>query len=1079
MTNLYGLSLYSNQLTGLIPSSLGSLINLWYLYLLFNQLSGSIPSSLGNLINLQSLVLLLNQLTGLISSSLGSLTILYGLYLSSNQLTGLIPSSLGNLINLQYLYLDSSYLNGSIPSLGNLTNLQYLYLDSNQLSGSIPSSLGNSTKLTQVLISSNHLSGSIPLSIERLISLQSLYLDSNQLSGTIPDLSAIANLLFFNAYDNRLSGTIPVSTLQSGHLQGLFLSVNCFSGTISPEIYANINLTELVMGGLHAAQYCTQKAVRVPTSFSPRSSYVQNTAMHGSIPSCIYNMPSLEYLSLSGNNLIGSLSRDLTIVPSLQVLDLSHIRLTGSIPNMVFNHGFSSLDLSFNRFTGTIPENVSDMFYFKFNTSLSLQVNLLSGTLPVAWTEATSINVLHGNMFACKDGIGSTINLPVHDPIADIYQCGSQYTNIALLICLFLFIVYSFVWFIISWLRRKWVNDEIIQEGWRLLMVLMRSRKVVWQLWSVLAIFCCSMILYGGLTVYHPTYSEQYMWTVVLSGQKGVLPAVLLLLWLLYVMVQVLMWCTQIWASRRDAIGVNNKDKVVELGSSRKNHMITKGKYCGTGDICVLILFAVNIVVVLVFNGLYVLSTTQKLPKRLSICCVLMIALFKLVWNTVLHHIGMNAIFINRVAGEAGVFVVNLDSVLTVLSVFNNILAPLVTEIFVNPNCLKYIFVPVTTVLFPAPPICKPALQYDAEFIDVNTVTSSVQSIDTCSPQHQISYTPGFAYNFECSSSMLEDFAYAFIYRCMLNLFLMPILWILLKRCQQRSFVKLGTASRLFRLLTACLPTLLRPLSRPSGYPTNEINSENSMDQIMKEWKYLNVSIFRHIGMSAAIRCASNLRIRLLADVSILLSFGVLFPPLGLLMSLVLGVDVLGTVLIIRRLRYLGREEKNEKEMNEMNTVSTSITITSTIEAPIEEASIAKVNTDNTVSLENYHQLLQEMIFALDSGFAEMPWKFAENVQCVLHMVVLLWGFALYDVLGREVGIVNAIWVLVVTVTSPFWLYWIVSVLMSRLNSLWPSMKKEDARTGIEARETEMIIQNPIIDNEWATKVESNRLLRI
>jgi hypothetical protein len=76
------------------------------------------------------------------------------------------------------------------------------------------------------------------------------------------------------------------------------------------------------------------------------------------------------------------------------------------------------------------------------------------------------------------------------------------------------------------------------------------------------------------------------------------------------------------------------------------------------------------------------------------------------------------------------------------------------------------------------------------------------------------------------------------------------------------------------------------------------------------------------------------------------------------------------------------------------------------------------------------------MIFALDSGFAEVPLKFAENVQFVLHMVVLLWGFALYYVLGREVGIVHAIWILIVTATSPVWLYWIVFLLMSRLNSL-------------------------------------------
>jgi hypothetical protein len=218
-----------------------------------------------------------------------------------------------------------------------------------------------------------------------------------------------------------------------------------------------------------------------------------------------------------------------------------------------------------------------------------------------------------------------------------------------------------------------------------------------------------------------------------------------------------------------------------------------------------------------------------------------MITLFKLFWNTVLHHIGMNDMFNNHVAGEAEIFVVQLDSVLTVLSVFNNILAPLVTETFVNPNCLKYIFVPMPTVLFPSPSIC----DLELHLIPVEGIVTD--QVSSCFSPSQISFTPGFTYNFECSSSLLQDFAYAFIYRCMLNLFLMPIVWILLKRWQQRSFVRLG-ASRKFMFLTACLPPLLRPLSRPSDYSTNGTNSEYSMDQIMTEWKYFNASIFRRIG---------------------------------------------------------------------------------------------------------------------------------------------------------------------------------------------------------------------------------------
>jgi hypothetical protein len=190
------------------------------------------------------------------------------------------------------------------------------------------------------------------------------------------------------------------------------------------------------------------------------------------------------------------------------------------------------------------------------------------------------------------------------------------------------------------------------------------------------------------------------------------------------------------------------------------------------------------------------------------------------------------------------------------------------------------------------------------------------------------------------------------------------------------------------------------------------------------------------------------LRIRLLADVSILLSFGILFPPLGLLVVLVMGLDVLGTMLIIRRLRHLGRVEK-------------------------KESGISSINADNTESLEAYYPLWQEIMFALDAGFAEVQWKFAENMRFVLHTVVLFWGFALFDVLGREVGVIDAIWILIVTVTSPVWFHWIVSLLMSRLNSLWSSMKKEDTTSDIVAKGSEIIIQNPIIDNESTARIES------
>ena len=186
------LELGDNQLTGSIPSSLGSPTNLAYLDLSRNQLTGSIPSSLGNLTNLARLEFSSNQLTGSIPSSLGNLTNLAYLRLDLNQLTGSIPSSLGNLTNLTFLGLDNNQLTGSIPSsLGNLTNLTHLWLSSNQLTGSIPSSLGNLTNLAYLDLSRNQLTGSIPSSLGNLTNLDltfgaALWLFDNQLSGSIP-----------------------------------------------------------------------------------------------------------------------------------------------------------------------------------------------------------------------------------------------------------------------------------------------------------------------------------------------------------------------------------------------------------------------------------------------------------------------------------------------------------------------------------------------------------------------------------------------------------------------------------------------------------------------------------------------------------------------------------------------------------------------------------------------------------------------------------------------------------------------------------------------------------------------------
>ena len=249
LVNLRTLSLIENDLTGFIPPELGNLASLYFLSLLFNNLTGSIPSELGNLVNLELLYLENNNLSGSIPSEIGNLTNLrylglsnnHYLYLENNQLTGSIPVELGNLTNLQWLTLGNNQLTGEIPvELGNLTNLQQLSLENNQLTGSIPVELGNLTNLQWLNLSNNQLTGSIPVELGNLTNLQYLYLENNQLTGEIPvELENLTNLQYLYLSNNQLTGNLPIGLCHIEHLRfngNPSLVVDCFE---VPDEFAN------------------------------------------------------------------------------------------------------------------------------------------------------------------------------------------------------------------------------------------------------------------------------------------------------------------------------------------------------------------------------------------------------------------------------------------------------------------------------------------------------------------------------------------------------------------------------------------------------------------------------------------------------------------------------------------------------------------------------------------------------------------------------------------------------------------------------------------------------------------------
>ena len=112
--HLQTLDLSSSEISGEIDKFVSSLskcdnVSLEVLHLWSNNLGGPIPETLGNIKNLKSLRLQDNPISGSIPASIGNLSCLEELYIADNKLNGTIPESIGQLKGLIELYLEGNW----------------------------------------------------------------------------------------------------------------------------------------------------------------------------------------------------------------------------------------------------------------------------------------------------------------------------------------------------------------------------------------------------------------------------------------------------------------------------------------------------------------------------------------------------------------------------------------------------------------------------------------------------------------------------------------------------------------------------------------------------------------------------------------------------------------------------------------------------------------------------------------------------------------------------------------------------------------------------------------------------------
>ncbi|GLT89395.1 hypothetical protein SLE2022_073760 [Rubroshorea leprosula] len=223
-------------------------------------------------------------------------------------------------------------------SLFSLQHLRSVNLANNNFSSIFPSRFDKLSNLSHLNLSHAGFTGQIPEVITNFTQLVSLDFSSNNFSGPIPSFSFAKNLTHLNLAHNQLTGSILSTNWSSlSQLDFINLRDNALSGTLPTTLFEIPSLQRLILsqnkftGELHETPKLASSTLE--------SLELDGNMLNGSLPMFVFGLQSLQVLILSSNNFSGPLNLS-------SILNLTNL---------------STLDLSFNSLSinATISDHVS------------------------------------------------------------------------------------------------------------------------------------------------------------------------------------------------------------------------------------------------------------------------------------------------------------------------------------------------------------------------------------------------------------------------------------------------------------------------------------------------------------------------------------------------------------------------------------------------------------------------------------------------------------------------------------------------------------------------------------------------
>lgn len=362
-----------------------------------------------------------NNLSGLLPNTLGLLSGLSELFLGYDPITGTIPNDIGNLVELRVLSITDCAIEGSIPTtINQLQNLAILYLYNNQLSGILPTKLSDLLKLEILFLQNNQLTGTLPAGLANISTLNRLYIADNQLSGCYPaNWVSLCNQLTFGliSQGNNLEATwAEFCESQAGSCQAVNLS-NVWPGDVNFDGIVN------GMDVMHLGNYLYQdNNLNLPEQSNWQAYPRPDWDIDQYNGFCNYGYDDLKHADCDGNGTIDSLDYEVIVKNWNQSHDDAPI-IQPIVPCFFFDD-FSDYSLSLQP-VGSVNNNL-----FIFDLALSntnAPVKIQGGFLRINYFHNTNeLDVLDANITLSNSWLGSpNQNLWYHD----VFNAADQYVE--------------------------------------------------------------------------------------------------------------------------------------------------------------------------------------------------------------------------------------------------------------------------------------------------------------------------------------------------------------------------------------------------------------------------------------------------------------------------------------------------------------------------------------------------------------------------------------------------------------------------------------------------------------------------